>query len=191
MAPITEYAISSDAGPPVERDFPEATKSPVPIEPPMAIICRCRLFSRRADVGVPLKAVDKAAGHSARGRDAVPVEVVGEASDIISEVEGSRIWGSVTVGFFCDLLLFFARHMALWDVGDPMRLESRIRCSDGEERAGEVRDRLLKRNSDTYQGTIIAWASMRRVAVSGTVEAVDDKRDRGRRSIAGAEPLDR
>lgn len=38
MAPTIEKASNRDAGPPVARALPEATKSPVPIEPPMAII---------------------------------------------------------------------------------------------------------------------------------------------------------
>lgn len=31
MAPIRLYAINTDAGPPLERDLPEATKRPVPV----------------------------------------------------------------------------------------------------------------------------------------------------------------
>jgi hypothetical protein len=39
MAPTIRYAIRTDAGPPVARDFPVPRNRPVPIVPPMAIIC--------------------------------------------------------------------------------------------------------------------------------------------------------
>ena len=67
IIPITLYAIKSEAGPPVERALPDATKRPVPshtfslgfihiytilergghlpIDPPIAIICKCRPLS--------------------------------------------------------------------------------------------------------------------------------------------------
>ena len=69
MKPINEKAMRSEAGPPVDRALPDPTKSPVPfvsgsqrsgsekdilagcfspIDPPIAIICRCLAFNLRA-----------------------------------------------------------------------------------------------------------------------------------------------
>ena len=69
MEPINEKAMRSEAGPPVDRALPDPTKSPVPffgsqrlgsekraywldafspIDPPIAIICRCLAFNLRA-----------------------------------------------------------------------------------------------------------------------------------------------
>ena len=39
MAPTIAYPMSIDAGPPVASDLPVPRKSPVPMVPPMAIIC--------------------------------------------------------------------------------------------------------------------------------------------------------
>ena len=40
IIPMREKAMVSDAGPPDARALPDPTKRPVPIEPPIAIICR-------------------------------------------------------------------------------------------------------------------------------------------------------
>jgi len=38
------HAIIIPAGPPVERADPDPTKRPVPMDPPIAIICKCLFF---------------------------------------------------------------------------------------------------------------------------------------------------
>jgi len=45
MPPISEKAINNDAGPPDAKALPDPTNKPVPILPPMAIICRWRPFN--------------------------------------------------------------------------------------------------------------------------------------------------
>lgn len=50
IMPEMAYASSIDAGPPVASDLPVPRKSPVPIVPPIAIICTCRADSFRASL---------------------------------------------------------------------------------------------------------------------------------------------
>lgn len=50
MAPTIAYAISIDAGPPVASDLPVPRKSPVPMVPPIAIICTWRADNFRANL---------------------------------------------------------------------------------------------------------------------------------------------
>lgn len=47
ISPEMAYPSSIDAGPPLASDFPDPRKSPVPIVPPIAIICTCREDSFR------------------------------------------------------------------------------------------------------------------------------------------------
>lgn len=51
MIPSVQYAMTSAAGPPVARADPDPTNRPVPIEPPMAIICKCLCFNFMASAG--------------------------------------------------------------------------------------------------------------------------------------------
>ncbi|OBA23812.1 hypothetical protein METBIDRAFT_24145, partial [Metschnikowia bicuspidata var. bicuspidata NRRL YB-4993] len=42
--PIRMYAIKTEAGPPFFSTVPEPMNKPVPIEPPIDIICKCLPF---------------------------------------------------------------------------------------------------------------------------------------------------
>jgi len=47
ITPTMEKAMRSHAGPPIAKALPHPMKSPAPIEPPIAINCRCRPFKER------------------------------------------------------------------------------------------------------------------------------------------------
>ena len=47
ITPTIEKAMRSHAGPPMAKALPHPMKSPAPIEPPIAMNCRCRPFKER------------------------------------------------------------------------------------------------------------------------------------------------
>jgi hypothetical protein len=51
IVPMSAYATSAPPGPAVATVLPDATKSPVPMEPPIAIMFRCRALSDRLSAG--------------------------------------------------------------------------------------------------------------------------------------------
>lgn len=51
--PMIRKSTRSEPGPPVLKALPEPTKKPAPMEPPIAIICRCRGFMDRSSSTIP------------------------------------------------------------------------------------------------------------------------------------------
>jgi hypothetical protein len=102
--PIRPNPISNAAGPPVDKALPEPTNKPAPIEPPIAIMLKWRLFNvwlswlcsslavrRRNDSGVTPRRVQK------DGRDAFGVVMIAPLS-AIQEVALSRLVTGLTTG---------------------------------------------------------------------------------------------
>ena len=64
ITPIRMYAINIEPGPPVANALPVPTKRPVPMEPPIAIIWRCRPFRRRTSGEAAVAAAAASASNS-------------------------------------------------------------------------------------------------------------------------------